>query len=77
MLARASILNRVAAVLVLGVCLVAVGCGKAAYEERMQNTIFQLTKQAMDAEQGGAAPAEGAPEGEAAEASADNPAPAN
>ena len=65
MLASASVFKPVAALLVLGVCAAAGGCGKGAYEERMNSTIFQLTKQALNAEQGGAPAEEGAAEGEA------------
>ena len=57
MLARARTLRRMTAVVLLGLCTFAVGCGKADYERQLDATVLELTKQAI-AEETGEVPAE-------------------
>lgn len=51
MLARAKGFRRIAAVLAVGFGISAAGCGKGAYEERLKNTVNQLTQQAAGAKE--------------------------
>lgn len=52
MLARARLFRRIAGILVVACSITAVGCGKGAYEERLKNTVNQLTQQAGAAAKG-------------------------
>lgn len=52
MLARARSFRRIAAVLAVLCGISTIGCGKGAYEERLKNTVNQLTQQAADATKG-------------------------
>ncbi len=61
MLARARILRRMTAVLLLGFCTFAMGCGKADYERRLDATVLELTKEAIAEETDEAPAAEAAP----------------